>query len=164
MTAGELVFLVLGLGLGIVSGAAIVEVMRTRPPVPRQVRVTVQADAVPRRRPSTLAIDAFTMSGSETARGGPADRRIGEVPVPAGGLERRTTVRSGSDAPVFPPLVGIPVAGGDDPVLAALRVQAVSSAMRGANGHGDGNGNGHGNGHGYAADPLPGTTDGGGPG
>jgi hypothetical protein len=160
VTAGELVFLVLGLGLGIVSGAAIVEVLRTRPPVPRQVRVTVQADAIPRRRAATLAIDAFAMPGFETAPGGPADRRIDELPVPAGGLERRTTVRSGSGVPVFAPLVGIPVAGGDDPVLAALRVQAVSSAMRGGNGHGNGNGNGHG----HAADPLPRTTDGGGPG
>ena len=161
MTASELVFLALGLGLGIVSGAALVEVLRTRPPVQRQVRLTVQPDAIPRRRPSTLSDDAFTMTGSETARGGPADRRTFDRRAPSGGVERRTTVRSGPGVPVFGPvaarvaavpdrvigglpptverggttgpsgsLVAIPVADGDDPVLAALRVSAVSSAMR----------------------------------
>ncbi len=198
MTASELLFLALGLGLGIVSGAALVEVLRTRPPVPRPVRVTVQPDAIPRRRPSTLSEDAFLSSGSETAPGGPADRRTADRRAASGGADRRTIVRSGPGVPVFAPaaltgasapdrvmtaapptverrgtsggtpapsgemarpsggmsgssgssgsLVGIPVAGGDDPVLAALRVHAVSSAMRAGpadlDGHAGGNGNG----------------------
>jgi hypothetical protein len=134
VTASELMFLVLGLGLGVVTGAAIVEVFRSRPPVPRQVRVTIQADAIPRRRAATLSDDAFLMAGPETARGGPADRRETVVAMPADGVDRRTIVRSEPLEPRRKPLVGLPVAGGDDPVLAALRVQAVSSAMRDGDG------------------------------
>jgi hypothetical protein len=130
VTASELVFLILGLGLGVVTGAAIVEVFRSRPPVPRQVRVTIQADAIPRRRAATLSEDAFLMAGPEPARGGPADRRETLVAMPADGVDRRTIVRSDPPEPRRQPLIGIPVVGGDDPVLAALRVQAVSAAMR----------------------------------
>ena len=167
MTASEFTFLALGLVLGIASGAALVEVLRARPPVPRQVRVFVEADAIPRRRRSTLSHDPFLLAGAETARGGPADRRVAEVPMPDRAVDRRTSVRSGPGIPVFATtamavgsasaggpsmsrvvgpsypladpggttgplgaLVGIPVAGGDDPVLAALGVSAVTNAMR----------------------------------
>ncbi|MEW5990278.1 MAG: hypothetical protein AB1736_02890 [Chloroflexota bacterium] len=72
MTASEFAFLALGLVLGVASGSAIVVVLGSRPP-PREVRLTVGHDAVPRRA-ATLSSDAFSIH-SEPARGGPADRR-----------------------------------------------------------------------------------------
>jgi hypothetical protein len=92
VTASEFSFLALGLVLGLVSGAAIIEFVRARPPAPREVRLTVAHDAVPRRS-STLADDAFTVAGPEPARGGPADRRLLGSPLPAGAQDRRTSVR-----------------------------------------------------------------------
>lgn len=163
VTASEVIFLALGLGLGIVSGAALMEVFRARPPVPRQVRVTVEPGAIPRHRRSTLSADAYTLSGSEPAAGGPGDRRTEDIPIPVSAVDRRTAVRSGPGVgvfatpveaaaptpgrtmePTFPPvdpggttgptgptgaLVGIPISGGTDPVMAAVRVHAMSSAM-----------------------------------
>ncbi|MEO8437697.1 MAG: hypothetical protein ABI562_04500 [Chloroflexota bacterium] len=162
MTASEFSFLALGLVLGLVSGAALVELLRARPPAPREVRLTVSHDAIP-RRPSTLADDAFTSVGPEPARGGPADRRFAAASMTTGTIDRRTTVRYGTttagspapsmagaipvgpdrDAPApgrimepalpltgTPPprssgpdarMVGIPISGGDDPILGALR-------------------------------------------
>ena len=55
VTASEFAFLALGLVLG--AGrrrGALVEVLRGRPPAPREVRVTVAPDAIPRRRSATL--------------------------------------------------------------------------------------------------------------
>ncbi|HXG26472.1 MAG TPA: hypothetical protein VNL94_06430, partial [Candidatus Binatia bacterium] len=54
MSASEFGFLALGLVLGVASGAALVVVLRARPPA-REVRVTVTPDSVPRRPPATLA-------------------------------------------------------------------------------------------------------------
>jgi hypothetical protein len=93
VTASEFSFLALGLILGAVSGAAIVELIRARPPAARVVRVTVAHDAIPRRS-STLADDAFVAAGPEPARGGPADRREGAGEIAAGDPDRRTHVRS----------------------------------------------------------------------
>lgn len=73
MTASEFAFLALGLVLGIASGAAIVVVLGSRSPA-REVRLTVERDAVPRRA-ATLSSDAFVTAANEPARGGPADRR-----------------------------------------------------------------------------------------
>jgi hypothetical protein len=75
VTASEFAFLSLGLLLGVLSGAALVEVVRSRPPSPRQIRLTVTPDSVPRRRAATLAEDAFILPGPEPAHGGPGDRR-----------------------------------------------------------------------------------------
>jgi hypothetical protein len=72
VTASEFAFLALGLVLGVASGAAIAEVLRSRPASPREVRVTVTAGSVPRRA-STLSSSAFTES-SEPEMSGPADR------------------------------------------------------------------------------------------
>ncbi len=55
MTASEFAFLALGLVLGIATGAALSMVIRARPPAPREIRVTVSPDAVPRRPPATLS-------------------------------------------------------------------------------------------------------------
>lgn len=92
MTASEFSFLAFGLVLGLVGGAALIEFVRARPPAPREVRLTVAHDAIPRRA-STLADDAFISVGPEPARGGPADRRLIGGPSPVGTSDRRTTVR-----------------------------------------------------------------------
>ena len=79
VTASEFSFLALGLVLGLVTGAALVELFRARPASPHEVKLTVSHDAIP-RRPSTLADDAFVSVGPEPARGGPADRRLAGGP------------------------------------------------------------------------------------
>lgn len=76
MTASEFAFLAMGLVLGVAAGAALLEVVRARPRAPREVRVTMTAGAIPRRRAATLANDAFAEArvAGDPARGGPADR------------------------------------------------------------------------------------------
>lgn len=73
MSESEFAFLALGLILGAASGAALVVVLRSRPPS-REIRLTVTHDAVPRRA-STLSSDAFATTPTGPAPGGPADRR-----------------------------------------------------------------------------------------
>ena len=150
MTAAEFIFLALGLVLGVAAGAALLEVLRARPPAPREVRVVVAQDAI-RRRSATLSDDAFLTASARPARGGPADRRLEDRPMPGTAIDRRTIVRSGVASPTeedmddppwptpgrtmepaFPltdprgaagnwAMVGIAVDGGDDPMLAALQ-------------------------------------------
>ncbi|HEY7700878.1 MAG TPA: hypothetical protein VIB02_01100, partial [Candidatus Limnocylindrales bacterium] len=59
VTGSEIAFLAMGIVLGVAAGAALLEILRSRPPTPREVRLTVAPDAVPRRRAATLANDAF---------------------------------------------------------------------------------------------------------
>jgi hypothetical protein len=144
VTASEFTFLALGLLLGVAAGAALIEILRARPPAPREVKVTVAQDAIPRRA-STLADDAFAVASAEPARGGPADRREGApAGIPAGTVERRTPVLSPatmalaigatgaggatSGGASTAERVGVPVRGGDDPLLTALRASAAASA------------------------------------
>jgi hypothetical protein len=94
MTASEWTFLILGLAFGIVSGATLMEILRSRPPSPREVRLTVAHNAIPRRA-ATLADDAFAAVRPEPARGGPADRRSAPAALAPGAAERRTNVLSG---------------------------------------------------------------------
>ena len=164
VTASEFAFLAMGLILGLGAGAALVEVVRARPPAAREVRVTMSTDAVPRRRATTLADEAFSASPAEPARGGPADRRDGVTALPGGTPDRRTAVLSASPSaaaatvgvgegllpgrimePVFrlagpavaanasgrdpAPAHGVPVSGGMDPMLGALRASAAASAQ-----------------------------------
>jgi hypothetical protein len=75
VTVGEFAFLALGLVLGLATGAALVEVLRSRPPAPRQIRVTVAPGSVPIRS-STLAMDPFEPNPTGPAPFGPADRRL----------------------------------------------------------------------------------------
>ena len=157
MTASEFVFLALGLVLGVAAGAALVEILRARPPAPREVRVTVATDVVPRRRSATLADGALmAIPAAEPARGGPADRRGDGAPVIPGVMDRRTPVRSGtgtssasmimSDQRLaaligtegvgegrFVPRRPLPISGGADPALTDLRASAartVATAIR----------------------------------
>lgn len=135
MTATEFTFLAIGLVLGMASGAALIEVIRARPPARRDVRVTVSQDAVPRRRATTLADDAFVTVGPAPARGGPADRRALEIPAPVGAVDRRTNVPSGdlrsgglTGGTMRPAaeMVGVPIARGSDPVLGELQARAAA--------------------------------------
>ncbi|MEX1170641.1 MAG: hypothetical protein WEE50_10915 [Chloroflexota bacterium] len=125
MTVSEFMFLAIGLLLGVASGAALVEVIRARPPARHEVRLTVSTDAIPRRRGSTLADDAFVMAGPEPARGGPADRRAQEGPAPPGTPERRTNVLS-------PGMVGMSISAGADPMLGALQAGSRGKARSSA--------------------------------
>lgn len=75
MTASEFAFLALGLVLGVASGAALIEVLRARPPAPRGVRVTVAPNAIHSRLASTLADPHGVTDPTVAARGGPGDRR-----------------------------------------------------------------------------------------
>ncbi|MDH4141024.1 MAG: hypothetical protein OEV61_00265 [Chloroflexota bacterium] len=151
MTASEFVFLGVGLLLGVAAGAALVEILRARPPVPREVRVTMAHDAVPRRA-TTLSDDVFTLSGTEPAPGGPADRRMQPAGPPPGMTDRRTSVRSaapmalalgpasaGAGARQLPATgravssadidrVRVPVSGGADPMFDAFRAETAASA------------------------------------
>jgi hypothetical protein len=130
VTVSEFMFLAIGLVLGVASGAALIEIIRARPPARREVRLTVAKDAIPRRRATTLADDAFVAVGPEPARGGPADRRIVPAPATPGGQDRRTNVlteeprTAAVPAPAKPAggrLVGVPVSAGPDPMMDALR-------------------------------------------
>ncbi len=114
MTASEFAFLALGLVLGVASGAALSIVLRARPPAPREIRVTVEADAVPRRPPATLSgLAAPGMTAAPVARGGPADPAILRADDTI-----RTPVRSG---PAAREPIPIPIRPEADPPFEALR-------------------------------------------
>lgn len=155
VSVAEFLFLAMGLVLGVAAGAALVEFIRARPHASREVRVTVARDAIPRRS-ATLADDAFTAAGPEPARGGPADRRLGEEPPPIGTPDRRTPVHAMAPATRAPAAlvvagsptahrgllasasrpalmrpaeqVAVPVHSEVDPMLSALRASAAAAA------------------------------------
>jgi hypothetical protein len=148
VTVSEFLFLAIGLVLGVASGAALVEIIRARPPARREVVLTVSRDAIPRRRASTLADDAFVTVGPEPARGGPADRRDVDDPTAPAAPDRRTNVLTGGHPARNPREdargadnrpVGVPISAGADPMLDALRAsgqdrirsQATPNASRG---------------------------------
>ncbi len=56
MTPSEIAFLALGLVLGSAAGAAIAQTLARRPGPRRQVRVTIEPNAIPSRRAYTLAV------------------------------------------------------------------------------------------------------------
>jgi hypothetical protein len=115
VTASEFAFLALGLVLGVASGAALSIVIRARPPAPREVRVTVSTDAVPRRLPATLSGFAEPPASvvAAAARGGPADpTTLGAVEEPT-----RTPVPSG---PESREPVAIPIRPETDALVEAL--------------------------------------------
>lgn len=113
VTASEFAFLALGLVLGVASGAALSMVVRARPPAPREVRVTLSTDAVPRRAATLSGLIApGAPSMAVAARGGPADPAVlGTVP------QDRTPVRS--DLPRRS-LVAVPIRPEPDALIEAL--------------------------------------------
>ena len=151
VNASEFAFLALGLILGVASGAALVEVLRARPPVPREVRVTVSPDAIPRRRGSTLAGEAFALALAGPVRYGPADDDDHEFASDHPDDRRRTAVPSPrpGPAPTLEPtyrmtnsgpavartldatggaMVGFRVEPGRDPVFQAMQDPGPASA------------------------------------
>jgi len=149
VTAGEFAFLALGLVLGVATGAALIEVMRSRPPAKREVRVTVAPNSIARRRATTLAdVDAYA-EPSGPARGGPADRRwVDRDPdeedvddrSPAGAPETTAADKSngasnGTAVPTGPGAgtngggrepVGISISREPDPMMAALQAKTAA--------------------------------------
>lgn len=118
MTASEFAFLALGLVLGVASGAALSIVIRARPPAPREIRITVEAEAVPRRPPATLSgLAAPGLATAPVARGGPADPAILQSDD-----EIRTPVRTG---PAAREPIPIPIHPQADPVFDGLRDTAA---------------------------------------
>jgi len=109
LTASEFAFLALGLVLGVATGSALVEFLRARPPVAREVRLTVATDAVPRRRAATLADRSFASGMVEAARGGPGDRAhfAWEGARGSSGRDREP--------------IGVPVGSGADPMVDAIQ-------------------------------------------
>jgi len=80
LTANEFAFLALGLVLGLASGAALIEVLRARPPASREVRVTVAPNAIHARFAATLADPLASTPPAGPAAGGPGDRRWRDEP------------------------------------------------------------------------------------
>jgi len=117
VTASEFAFLVLGLVLGVATGAAIIELLRARPPAPREVRITI-APASLSSRASTLASSA-PLAVFGPARGGPGDRRLADREEAAG-------MASGVRRPVA---VAIESDPDPEPIVAALRSRARAQAM-----------------------------------
>jgi hypothetical protein len=145
VSPSEFAFLALGLMLGVASGAALVEILRSRPPAPREVRLTVAPDAIPRRPAATLSTAAFAGEAAEVARGGPADRRgadrdsppndpppgtPGAPSWPAPLAARMTAGTTGPVAGAAGALIGMPIHRETDPTMAALRRIAAVSAER----------------------------------
>ncbi len=118
MTASEFAFLALGLVLGVATGAAIIEVLRSRPPAPREVRLTIAPSSLSSRA-STLA-STVPLAAFGPARGGPGDRRLtdrdAEAPRPAFGARRPVAITIEPDPD-------------PDPMFAALRSRSRTEAV-----------------------------------
>lgn len=119
MTAGEFAFLALGLVLGVATGAALIEVLRARPPAARQVRVTVAPNAIQGRMSSTLSDPATTGDAVGPAARGPGDRRwrdeLGPVGEPAA-IGRRSDDPVADMGPGGTPVPSVPVSARAAPV------------------------------------------------
>lgn len=154
MLTSDLGFLALGGIVGLLVGAALIAVLRTRPSAPRRIRLTVTPGSVP-IRPSrtTLAGDPFVPDPRWVALGGPADpSRLGTDSGPARGIgrdsENRTPVRSTAphgdasapeattvidarDVQVETEPIGLPIGSGVDPVFAAIAAARGTALVEG---------------------------------
>lgn len=145
MSAGEFAFLAIGLLLGVASGAALMEVIRARPPAPREVRLTMATDSVP-RRPATLAVSPFVTDADGPARGGPGDRRLadrepdavapGSAAGAAGGSAAGAAAGAATvgtsalrPAAISRARVAIPIEPEPDPFMVELRASARPAAV-----------------------------------
>jgi len=97
MTSGEVVFLAVGLLLGIAGATLVVASGRGRPGGGREVRVTISPGSVPIRG-STLAIDPFLPPWTGPAPYGPADRRLTDRSIG----RSLSTFDAGRDGPLAP--------------------------------------------------------------
>ena len=147
MTGSEFAFLAFGLLLGVAAGAALIEVLRARPPSKREVRVTVAPNSIARRRAATLAdVDAYAPPAGP-ARGGPGDRRVEDHPEPAfevvagshlaAAPHLQNGTGNGTPVPAGPAArqaaggrdsVGISISHEPDPMMTALRAKGAAGA------------------------------------
>lgn len=130
MTASEFAFLALGLVLGVASGAALIEVLRARPPASREVRVTVAPNAIHARLASTLADPNGVGDAVGPARGGPGDRRSRDEIVATG--EPAATGRSAALNESSGLVRSGPVGRTGTPVLAEQPGSAAGPAAAGS--------------------------------
>ncbi len=116
----EIAAFAFGLVAGILAGAVLIAVFRSRPRPPREIRVTITPNDLPHRRASTLATGDPHASLIPAGRGGPADVLILGQAAPAlnGAGAMRTAVRSG---PADEALVAVPMVREPDPLLAAIQ-------------------------------------------
>jgi hypothetical protein len=131
VTASEFAFLALGLALGAASGAALVEVLRSRPPAPRQIKVTVAPGSIPVRS-RTLALDPF-VAPMGPAPFGPADRRRNDRVVaapPARRPEPPTGVPVAAPEPTPVPVSPTWPTAVDDHAIAAPTGTATGTSVR----------------------------------
>jgi len=150
VSESEFAFLALGLILGAASGAALGEVLRSRPPS-REIRLTVTHGAVPKRS-STLSSDAAMSTAAAPAPGGPADRRLSDREPDSTAIDRRfrapiqpltvAPARAARAAEVRTPvlserMVGIRIEPEPDDFLARLRSPAPDRTLLTAILHGD---------------------------
>jgi len=103
VTATEFAFLALGLVLGAATGAALVVVLRARPPSPREVRVTVAPSSLARAA-STLAHppSANVASVMDADPAWPAELQSPE-PAPAAPMARQGAPSVAEAPPATPP-------------------------------------------------------------
>ena len=128
MTANEFALLALGLAFGVAGGAALVIILRSRPPGKREVRVTVTPNAIAGRRATTLADSSAGPAYNEPARGGPGDvgpqsrnAADGRTGVPIAATPTFRLAGAGADS------IGIAIAREPDPMMSAIRATAASA-------------------------------------
>ncbi|MFL5775906.1 MAG: hypothetical protein ACJ76W_06490 [Chloroflexota bacterium] len=141
MTASEFAFLAIGLVLGVASGAALIEVLRARPPASREIRVTVAPNAIQGRRSATLSEQAMPEDASGPARFGPGDRRLVDdhegapsATAPGRRIDDRgpSSPRSGAPEGAQPDRTSVPdTASGRDGSAAAPLPGTVAPPRRG---------------------------------
>jgi hypothetical protein len=160
VVASELGFLALGGLLGTLAGAALIAVLRARPPAARQIRLTVTSGSV-RIRPwaTTLAGDPFALEPGPLDWGGPADvdprgpevfatdpgrRQRNGTPVLSAapsdatpGTDRTASTRAAPGSEPAPERIGLSIGSGLDPVLEAI-ITARTSDRSGTAGTGIG--------------------------
>ncbi len=147
MTGSEFAFLTFGLLLGVAAGAALIEVLRARPPSKREVRVTVAPNSIARRRATTLADFDASAPTAGPARGGPGDRRwvdrdmpeedLADLPDHAAATDQGNGSANGTLVPAGPSVhpargdrdsIGISISHEPDPMMTALQTKANARA------------------------------------
>jgi hypothetical protein len=125
------VALALGLLIGVAGGALLVSLFQVRPRPPREIRVTITPNALPRRRASTLAVDLHRLSAVPIGRGGPGDPiTLGSgsgamsLARPGGSVIRTNVLDTG----IGGGLVAFPITRQRDPDLDSLRASGAGGA------------------------------------
>ena len=133
----QLTSFAVGLLVGLVAGAVLVSVFRSRPRAPREIRVTITPNDLPQRRASTLAMDDAQASAIPVERGRPMDAASLAFSNPtwsrAVAIRTDVPVPAGSPGPAaLADLVALPVVHEPDPLLAAIQQRAEARVPVGA--------------------------------